>query len=94
MRRESRRPKSASPSKSLTRQTGVGGSPSSSSTLAPETPSASASQNASTPVPIELTTPTPVTTTLRPMRWSLPDARRQRVPGAGVSRRTLGVRWD
>ena len=56
------------------RQTGVGGSPSISSTLAPETPSASASQNAPTPVPIELTTPTPVTSTLRSMRWSLPDA--------------------
>ena len=69
------------------RQTGVGGSPSSSSTLAPETPSASASQNAPTPVPIELTTPTPVTTTLRPMalesaRWP----RRSRDGCGGVPR--------
>ena len=93
MRRESRRPKSASPSKSSTRQTGVGGSPSSSSTLAPETPSARAFQNASTPTPIELTTPTPVTTTLRPMGWSLPDAQRQRARcgGAAAPGCTLGL---
>ncbi len=75
------------------RHTGVGGSPSSSSTLAPETPAASASQNASTPVPIELTTPTPVTSTLRPMRWSLPDAATLRY-GCGGRSPQLGVRWD